>query len=231
MLTEPFLPTPTQTLIDDTWTAPSIFHHRGTHRLWIVDYGTKYLPLDTWTIHVDSVQGVRSRCRIKFYRDAVTTSSQSPRAPRLPPRVHRLTQLLDLTLGDGFNEATYHFRVNARHTWTNAVYRPWSLRDNDRYNSREEVDEGLMQWARNAPEFMKIHRNLLATYPLARRELSAHYRRHFRLSIKDADKMAAWAMDIAYSSNFVFSNGGDSFRYHDVNTNPWRSHWSKQPAP
>jgi hypothetical protein len=100
--------------------------------------------------------------------------------------------------------------------------RPWALSDSDTYNSTEEVRSGLVEWSKNGPSYRRVHKEILRTYPLAERALADYYMRQFHLPKNKANSLAKWVLDIAFRANYSFSNGGDYFRYNNVNTNPWR---------
>ncbi|HVK55048.1 MAG TPA: hypothetical protein VM532_08475 [Burkholderiales bacterium] len=143
--------------------------------------------------------------------------------------VRRLARLLDETMGPGNDEGTLQQtgrrRVQVQHVWSNAAIRPWALSEKaDTYNSRQEVDVGLETWARSGPSFLKVYKKIQTNYPIAKQSLSTYYKKRFLLPKEKAQNLAEWVLDIALRSHYVFPNGRDSFRYNNVNTNPWKDH-------
>lgn len=214
-----------QPLIDDSWRTPLVFWSQTTRKPWIIDVGDTYEQAGEWQIILADDNGYRRACTIKFWSD-----QGHAKAPRiLPSEVRELASLLDQTLGygpeQGTLQSTARLRMQALHIWRNVAYRPWALSESDAYNSREQVDDGLLQWSRTGPSYAQVYTRIRHAYPTAEAALTKYYESQFELSPKQARQSARWALDVAYRSNFTFSGGAPSFMPQEhANPNPWVIH-------
>ena len=84
----------------------------------------------------------------------------------------------------------------------NAALRPWAIQRP--FNSRGEADSALAEWARQDKHNLRLLQTVGAQYPAAEAALAGHYQRNFHLRPTDSKRMAAYALDVAYRSHFVF---------------------------
>ena len=205
-----------------SWSPPLIFRHKTIGTFWAIDVGQPYNVMGDWRIFTPARNGYTQSCAVQFTEDPENVHKQ------LPYSVTTLMALLDKTLGDpGFMEEgtggfTPRLRLHAKHIWANAALRPWAISDGDRYNSKEEVDAGLAEWAKYGPDNMKIYRQISEIFPKAAKELAVYYEDRFGLDANGAHELASWIAKIGYSANFRFSKSDNDFdRYGSVDTNPW----------
>lgn len=196
------------TIVPYTWRPPLVLSDKTNGRLWAVDVGGPYIFLRRWKIHPLDTSAVLSPCIVRFH-PRVTNA-----ALLLPAPVRALAGLLDRALGPGENEGTLHptaaLRNAAQATWANVAMRPWAL-TREPYDTRAQVDANLRLWAKDAPLFQAIYDDIQRQYPLAKRALARYYRVRFRKSAKEANALAARALDIAFRSYFDFpsNDAGD----------------------
>lgn len=202
-----------------SWRPPLVFLSKANHKLWFIDVGEPHEILANWSIYSEKSNALKTSCVIKFHGDEKNIIAV------LPKSVLQLANLLDQTLGTGQGEGslqqTARLRLDVQHIWANTALRPWSLSESNTYNSTKEVQSGLERWSRNGPTFKKVYKKILITYPIAENDLAHYYTGHFHLPKDKALSLAKWVLDITYRAHFVFPNGGDYFRYDEVNTNPW----------
>jgi hypothetical protein len=214
-----------QPMIDDSWRTPLVFWSQTTRKPWIIDVGDTYEQAGQWQIILAGDNGYRPACTIKFWPD-----QGRAKAPRiLPSEVRGLANLLDQTLGygpeQGTLQATATLRMHALHIWRSVAYRPWALSEKDAYNSKEQVDDGLLQWSRTGPSYARAYAQIQHAYPTAEVALTRYYESRFKLPHKQAKQAAHWILDVAYRSNFVFSGGTPFFMQQDnADPNPWIIH-------
>lgn len=220
-------------LIEDTWRPPLIFVRKSTPKMWFLVVGEPYEVLADWTVYRETSNGYEKSCIIRFHPEMKNATSL------LPKSVQHFEHLLDETIGPGYDEGTLQptarLRLTIQHVWANAALRPWALSESDTYNSAEEVKTGLITWSKNGKSYERIFKEIMRIYPLAEHDLSDYYMQQFHLPKNKADKLAKWILDIAFRSHYAFSNGGDYFRYDNVNTNPWsedfkEGHGKKRPV-
>ena len=206
-------------LFRETWRPPFVFKGKANSKLWLIKVGDPDQALGSWAVLAQSGNRYKNECLITFGVPSDNNYSY------LPPYVRQLARLVDDTLGAGMGEGSYHptaeIRQEASKTWANALFRPWAITDSDRYNSKTEVDIGLAEWSEITPWNQRLYRRILAIYPRAERELSLYYTTHLKLNSGDADSLAKYALKIAFCANYAFPNGGQYFRYNNVDNNPW----------
>lgn len=208
---------PYQPIISDAWRPPLVFQRDKPKEKWFVDVGQPFQILSDW--HVYTAKTGQAVCIIAF-----SPPGKSP-VGLLPRAVTRLARKLDEALGPGNEEGTLQptarTRLDAKYVLANAALRPWALTDGDAYNSRNEVDAGLEEWAKANNSRRRLYGEIQKEYPLAERSLVAYYASAYGLPPQQAQEAAVWVLDLIFRSFFVFSNGQNYFRYDGVRTNPW----------
>ncbi|MEO9078198.1 MAG: hypothetical protein ABI268_02700 [Rhodanobacter sp.] len=210
-------------LVYNAWRPPLVFWSEITGKPWFIDVGDTYERIGRWDVYLAGSNGYKDACQINFWRDQ--GRAQAPLV--LPNEVRVLASLLDQTLGYGPEQGTLQptatLRSYSRHVWRNVAYRPWTLSDKDTYNSKDQVDDGLLLWSKTGPSYAHSYARIQRTYPLAESALARYYKSEFKLSKEQAKKVAHWVLDVAYRSNFVFSGGTPVFQGKDTVANPWIS--------
>ena len=208
---------PNLPIISGIWRPPLVFQHPQSKVKWFIEVGQPFEILSDWRVFSSKERS--AICTIAF------SPSSKNSAGYLPRPVTKLTRKLDEALGPGNDEGTLQptarTRLNAKHVLANAALRPWALVDGNAYNSRDEVDAGLEDWARANNSRRRLYGEILKEYPLAERSLAAYYISAFRLQPQQAQEAAAWVLDLIFRSFFVFTNGQNYFRYDGVRSNPW----------
>ncbi len=199
-------------VIADTWRPPWIFRlPDGT--AWFVSLSRP------WHVYADASR--KPLCTIRF------TEAAGDPVHGLPEAVRRLVGDLDQALGhphgfQGTLHAVARIRQHARRVLFNVALRPWALAEHAAvYNSREEVDAGLAEWAKITPSYARILADIRKTRPQAEDALAGYYADRFHLSPAGARTEARWVLDLMYRSWFVFHSDARMFRYDGVDTNPW----------
>lgn len=209
-------------LVDRRWRTPLVFWSNATHKPWFIVVDEPYEPIGQWEVYLDHGNDYQSACQIKFWPGQRQVS-----APRnLPKEVRELANLLDQTRGYGPEQGTLQptasLRMHSQHIWRNVAYRPWALSENDTYNTKEQVNDGLLQWSHTGPSYARAYARIQHAYPVAEAALSRYYEFQFKLSHKQAKQAAHWILDVAYRGNFVFGGGTPSFMPRErVSPNPW----------
>lgn len=211
-------------LLNRAWRTPLVFWSNTTEKLWFINVDEPYEPIGQWEVYLADGDGFKSACQIKFW-----PRQGQARAPHiLPEEVRKLANLLDQTLGyspeEGTLQPTASLRMYSQHIWRNVAYRPWALSDKDTYNSKDQVDDGLLQWSQTGPSYVRLYARIKRAYPVAELALARYYESQFKLPKGQAKKVAHWILEVAYRSNFSFSGGMPFFiRGKDVSSNPWVS--------
>lgn len=217
---------------------PLMLRDRTSGRMWAIDVGETFNPFAPWTVFATTAAGAGSPCSIAFAPPYASAHEPILAAARLlPGPTRRLAEALDRTIGSGQGEGTLQqtaqLRSDAAYAWANVALRPWALADTV-YNSRAEVDAGLLAWSRQDPVSRARFRMTAAMYGPAERALAGYYRRRFALPPGRARKLAAFATDIGYRSSYIFH----SDRPHDgaqppagATPNPWRAGLPPAPRP
>jgi hypothetical protein len=207
--------------IQDSLRPPLIFRDKNSGRPWIIDVGQEYEILGDWRVYGVEPEGAKLQCTVQF-RPNIQKA-----ADLLPQAVRDLASTLDTTIGPGRNEGTLQptvsLRLRVNLTWANTALRPWALFEP--YNTRKEVDAGLKDWSHNGPKYVKIYKEIQRQYPLAEQALAAYYENNFQRSASDAKIFAAYALDIAIRSHYVFHSDDPDHneRYDQVQKSPWRN--------
>lgn len=188
------------TSIAGDWRPPLVFHEKTSGTIWFIDVGEPYQVLADWNVFVAEPAGSVRRCSVQF------RPSGGKAIALLPKPVQRYAGLLDQTVGSGDDEGTLHptarIRLEVEHTWANTALRPWVTASH--YNSREEVEAGLKGWSLQGASYRKIYQEIQRQYPVAEQSLAAYYRRRFNLSTPKAKALAAYMLDMALRSHYVF---------------------------
>lgn len=207
-------------IIRQSW-APPLVMQSSDKGIWLIDVGYfnngVLLP---WRIIVQSDSGIETPCTIAFKPDVRDSLLL------LPASVRKLGYLLLDTMGDGKDDGTLQptgrLKFGAQGIWANAALRPWALDEPN--NTREDVDEALHDWAKGVKSFYALYNDIYTLYPTAQKDLAAYYRKNFRLNSNQAKKLAAYALDIAFRSHYVFSKGGNGgLPRKPSDGNPWNS--------
>lgn len=206
-------------VVQESWRPPLIFR-TPEGRTWIVVVGEPYQILADWSVYVETPSRFESACSIAFRPSGEEVTGLFPQS------VQRLAKLLDGAIGpgrrdEGTLQSTARLRLQVNHVWANAALRPWALSEGDTYNSTSEVKAGLDQWSENGHSYRQAKEEIDVAYAPAERDLGDYYRHHFDLPAAKANGLAKWVLDIVFRAHFTFPNGGDYFRYDNVNTNPW----------
>ena len=231
----------TAPVISQTWLPPPVFRQDESGTKWFIDVGEPYLILADWDVY--SAKEGRVICSIAFAPDSRGNNILARKvvmiegllgkafhlredpAVLLPKQVTALARKLDEALGPGINEGTLQptarTRLDTKHILANAALRPWALSDDDAYNSRSEVDEGLEEWANVNRSRRRLYNEIRKEYPIAERSLTKYYESTYGLQTQKAKEVAAWTLDLIFRSFFVFTKGGAYFQRDDVRTNPW----------
>lgn len=194
-------------LLGNMMRPPLIFFSK-TQKMWFIEVGETQKILSDWDVYKATPNGFEKTCTIKFLPVGKNAMDL------LPKKVRNFAYLVSQTIGTDDNN-------KAKHVWANATVRPWALSDSDTYNSSDEVKDGLLSWSKGSASFRRVYKEIMQSYPLVESSLANYYMRQFNLSKNQANTLAKWALDIAFRSNYTFSNGQDYFRYDNVNTNPW----------
>lgn len=207
--------------IAEGWRSPFIFKEKQSGDAWFIDVGATAQSLDDWQIYSPTAEGMKLRCTVRFHPPI-------PKVSRLlPAPVRKLEILLNNTMGSGANEGTLQqtarLRIYVEDTWINVALRPWSLAEP--YNSRKEVDMGLLQWSQQRKNNKKSYQDIQTLYPVARRSLAEYYRKNFHRPAKDSQSLAAYVLDIAFRSHYTFHSEFEDRNSRSINPppNPWAS--------
>ena len=212
-------------LVDRSWRTPLVFWSKITRKPWVIVVDEPYEQLGQWKVILADNNSYQSACLIKFWPFQGQT-----RAPRVLPKVVReFASLLDQAIGyspeQGTLQPTARLRTDSQHIWRNVAYRPWALSDRDAYNSKQQVDDGLLQWSHTGPSYARMYALIQRIHPLAEAALSTYYETEFKVPHNHAKQDAHWVIDLAYRSNFVFSGGTPSFVPRErAFSNPWMIH-------
>lgn len=183
------------------WRAPFVFRNSGDSGLWMLYIAEPGGFSGNWKVYLPGTAAPKLACEIEFrpqVRDA---------ALLVPQPVRQLAALLDRTLGsgkgEGFWQPTARVRANVQQAWANAALRPWVVEAP--YNTREEVDEHLLEWSQGDKASGKLVAAIQAQYPLAERALAQHYARKLRMPPADAASTAKTVLDTAFRLHFVIN--------------------------
>jgi len=186
-------------LVEDNWRPPLVLLRKQDDQPWVIDVGQPYDFLGDWRVYAEGPDGVALRCTVRF-RPSVKRAVMLSPAP-----VRRLAELLDQTIGPGNDEGTLQpterLRNDVSHTWANVATRPWATLEP--YNSRREVDAGLVAWSHRGASFARIYRQIEQQYPAAEQALASYYRTDLHLPAANANALATSELDAAFRSNFV----------------------------
>lgn len=201
---------------DNRWQPPTILRTPQTQEMWVLDQGEGGNGLTSWSVYLSSSKGMNSPCQIEF------ASDDAVGLKRLPRSVRHFAALLDEALGPGTNEGTLNqtgsIRFDVAQHWAILTERPWAL-VGEPYNSREQVDDALTEWARSVPARTRLHKELEKTYDVAQRELAVFLVANFSISQNQVDLFSAYAMDHMLRTYFVFHIEDEEKRV--TVSNPW----------
>lgn len=193
----------TPVLGSDRWNPPLILKDMKSNVPWIIDRGEPYEVLADWKVYTLRGAGLTSPCRITF-------GLPTPQGlALLPAAVRRLAALADEVLGPGTGEGTLRQTDRIRQTvekeWAIAAVRPWALTTRP-YNSRQQVDNGLVEWVGYSTLRRRVYRSLQRDYAASEQALASYYVVNFKLDRQTARTFSGYAMDHMLRSYFVFHN-------------------------
>jgi hypothetical protein len=204
-------------ILADRWNPPLVLTDDKSGASWFIDVGEPYEALADWQVYTVNGGVARSACRISFRPNVKSTVSL------MPEPVQRFAALLDSVLGSGRNEGTLQptarNRIVVALGWANASLRPWALTDGP-YNTRQEVDEGLKQWAFESAKRKAVYDDIRRQYAGARDALAQYYEHRFKLQPQATREMAAYVIDMMYRQYFVFHRPGNGNPAKSAK-NPW----------
>ncbi|WP_459990396.1 hypothetical protein [Methylosoma difficile] len=187
-------------VIGDLWRPPLIIQDKPSGQLWVIDVGHPADFLGHWQAYGLGAGGLKPSCKINFRPDAKYATNV------LPKPIRQFAKLLDSTIGPGLDEGTLQstawIRIKVQHVWANMALRPWV--SYQPYNSRKEVDAGLLAWSQHGKSYLKTYQDIQREYVLAKRSLANYYRRRFHKSAAEAKALAAEQLDLAYRSHYTF---------------------------
>jgi hypothetical protein len=204
-------------ILEKSWNPPLILSDNKTSDLWFISFGEPYQILPNWRVHMVEQGAFYSPCEIVF-RPPIKTG-----ASLLPGSVRRFAELLDEALGPDTDGGTLHaisrVRLDVQNAWANASLRPWSLIQTP-YNTREEVEAGLEQWAAGSARRTALYGAIRRQRPDAERELAAYYAKRFGLRPDEARRASAHVLDHVFRSNFAF-HSETAYGRPETTLNPW----------
>jgi len=199
------------------WRPPLVFQDNQRGTKWFIDVGHPAEVLGGWKVY--TTQSLRPVCSIAFHAEGATSSEL------LPQPVSNLARKLDEALGPGNDEGTLQptawIRLGAQHLMANAALRPWALSEADVYNTRQDVDSGLVAWAKGNHARNRLYDDIRKEYPAAEKSLAAYYATAFGLQGRKSEEVAKWVLDLMFRSYFVFQRQEDRPRDRGTPTNPW----------
>lgn len=179
---------------------PLILETEENGEFLIIDTDRIGTLVPTWRVHKITSEGFTELCRIVFAQDPVGID-------RLPSVVRKLARHLDEAIGPGKNEGTFQstarLRLRVRRDWFNLSTRPWALTEAP-YNTREEIDDSLKQWAVKNRARQKLRKQIVVTYGLAKLALADFYAERFALTEQQAEAFSEFAVDYILRRHFVF---------------------------
>jgi hypothetical protein len=193
-----------KTPIDGAWRTPLVFQRNNTENLWIVYVGEPYDFSPNWIVYLPVAGQLQEACKVQFRPNVKYATSL------LPSSVQRLATLLDQSIGKGENEGTLQptaqRRIDVDQVWANAALRPWAM--GTPYNSRKEVDAGLLAQAKNGKSYQAAYVEIKAGYKIAEKALADYYQEQFNMPEIKAKSTAKIVLDVALRTHYVFHKPG-----------------------
>ncbi|MDQ8037648.1 MAG: hypothetical protein REI12_09510 [Pedobacter sp.] len=185
--------------LEENWRPALVLASQPSGLLWALSVNQPFSVFGDWQVYIPSANGLNSACSISFL--------PQHQSPLLEP-VRELVDLLSDTLGPGLSEGTLQptarLRLDAANTWLNVQLRPWAL--SEPYNSRAEVDAGLLGWSKQGRSYQRLYQKIQRQLPLAEGALAHYYQSEMKMTKAKASATAAKAIDSAFRSNFTFSH-------------------------
>ena len=210
---------PYQPVITMAWRPPLVFQRDKQGSKWFIDVGHPADVLGDWKVYTS--REAHPVCTIAFH------PGEGSAAGLLPKQVTALSRKLNEVLGPGNDEGTLQptarIRIAAGHLLANAALRPWALSDGDVYNTRDEADAGLAEWAKANQSRRRLYDEIQKIYPAAEQALAEYYATTYGLQQQKSQQVAKWVIDLVYRSYFVFSSENARLRQPAPRTNPWTS--------
>jgi len=187
-------------VIDGVWRPPLVIQDQSSHKFWVIDVGDPADFLSHWQVFDFGPKGLKPSCKINFRPEVKNATNV------LPKPIRQFAKLLDSTIGPGLDEGTLQstawIRIKVQHVWANMALRPWV--SYQPYNSRKEVDAGLLAWSQLGKTYLKTYQEIQQQYVLAKRSLANYYGKRFRKSAAEAKALAVKQLDLAYRSHYTF---------------------------
>ncbi len=203
-------------VIANAWVPPQVYRLRDSGALWVLASGTSWAALDNWHVFGPGPESLQRLCSINFRPEKRVVDL-------LPPAVRKLEALLDASMGSGRDEGTLHptgrGRNEVQYAWANVALRPWvEWPERLPYNSRAEVDAGLIEWSARSPSHRAKSGAIQRQMRRAEKALAQYYQARFHVSMTQANRQAAYLTDLVYRSHYVFprTDKRDAER-----VNPW----------
>lgn len=201
------------------WNPPVVLLERSSGELSVIDNPNPAMA--AWRIFETRSGEVTSPCQIDFTPDG------EPGLRRLPLAVRQFAVLADEALGPGLDEGTLQptatIRGKIAQHWQLVSHRPWALTDHP-YNSRAEVDAGLLLWSRESAARARLYRSLQHSYSAAESALEDYYAAQFGAPADVARRFSAYAMDHMLRAHFVFPSESAYLNRADrdaIQPTPW----------
>ena len=204
-------------IFDESWLPPTLLQHVPSQRIWVVYSGNSFGALSDWKAYLAKSPDTKPSCVVQF-RPSIKRSWDL-----LPKPARQLALLLDGTLGNGDGDGslrqTDRLRSVINQTWANVARRPWVI--GNAYNSRAEVDLGLINWSQKNKKFLAHYQKIIQQYPKAEQALATYYKNQFQLTKEKSERLAKYVLDWAFRSYFVFPRSTSMKNQDTQIVNPW----------
>ena len=177
-----------------------VFQRKDNAALWLIHVGETYDFLPNWRVYVGVADRYQETCQIQFRPPANHASLL------LPPAVQQLDRLMLRSMGErpwgrdgtpsGYPE------ISGNIAWANAALRPWAM--GTLWQTREEVDAGLLAWSKQGPAYQAEYSALMTQYVIAEKALAGYYKKRFHMPPDQAQVTAKDALDVAFRSHYWF---------------------------
>jgi len=176
-----------------------VYRSNKLNQLWLIDGGDEFNNSTTWRVYIPFENKPQEVCEIGLFPEIDPTSM-------LPSAVRRLAILMARSIGSGRGERhhgpTVYIRFRTLNNWANAAMRPWA--ELEPYNSREEVDAGLAEWAQRGKAYRAAYAEIQTQYKIAETALANYYKRRFKMPLIDARATAERVLDGVFREQYVF---------------------------
>lgn len=187
-------------IISNSWKAPLIFKNKNSS-LWLIDVPQSFEAYKNWQVYSFTSSGMKHQC------DVVFEPNVNNNINLLPNDIQKLALLLDKTMGSGKDEGTLHptqqLHNEVEFLSGNIALRPWVV-FKEPYNSREEVENGLINWSKDSTTNQKLYEAIKNQSPIAEKSLVQYYQQQFNLSSTKAETLSKSIIDIFVRSHYSF---------------------------